>query len=153
MPHVLGKISPTEFLKNYWQKKPLLIRQAIPNFTSFFDKKSLLKLATRDDAEARLVQFQSGEWQLSQGPFKARDFAKLHDQWTLLLQNVNHFSSPAANLLELFNFIPYARLDDLMISFATDGGGVGPHVDSYDVFLLQGAGKRLWQIAKPKTKH
>jgi 50S ribosomal protein L16 3-hydroxylase len=150
--HFLGNLSPTQFLREYWQKKPLLIRQAFPGFQGFLDKTKLIKLACQDDTESRLIQYYKNEWSLENGPFVKRDFAHLADKWTLLVQNVNHFFEEGAELLKAFNFISYARLDDVMVSYAADGSGVGPHVDSYDVFLLQGQGKRLWQISNQEDQ-
>jgi len=149
---LLGGLTAREFLADYWQKKPLLIRQAIPNFPGLLDPNTLAGLACEDEVESRIVVQDGETWQLKHGPFTDADFAKLSKKsskknWTLLVQSVNHFLPEAAALLQQFNFIPYARLDDLMVSYAPDGGGVGPHFDSYDVFLLQGQGKRLWRIS------
>ncbi len=149
---LLGGLTASEFLANYWQKKPLLIRQAIPNFSGLLDPNTLAGLACEDEVESRIVVQEGEMWQLKHGPFTDADFAKLSKKsskkkWTLLVQSVNHFLPEATELLQQFNFIPYARLDDLMVSYAPDGGGVGPHFDSYDVFLLQGQGKRLWRIS------
>ncbi len=149
---ILGNLSPSKFLRDYWQKKPLLIRNAHPGFGNLLTKEKLISLSTNEDAQSRLVQYQHPEWSLSYGPMKKRDIAKLKGTWTLLVQDVNHFLPEAQTLLKQFNFIPHARLDDLMVSFAPDGGGVGPHFDSYDVFLLQGSGQRLWQISKQKDQ-
>lgn len=150
--HILGGLSAAQFLKEYWQKKPLLIRNAFPQFKGLLDKNKLLALACQEDAESRIVSFHHETWDLAHGPFKKRDFSKLPQNWTLLVQGINQFYPEAEALLKNFNFIPHARLDDLMISYATDGSGVGPHFDSYDVFLLQGSGKRLWQISKQKDQ-
>lgn len=148
---LLGGISPKQFLKEYWQKKPLLIRGAIPGFKSIIDANQLAGLACEDEVQSRLVSYSRGKWQLEDGPFAEERFANLPKRnWTLLVQGVNHYVPEAAELLQLFNFIPHARLDDLMISFAPDGGGVGPHFDSYDVFLLQGQGQRRWRISQQK---
>ena len=148
---LLGDISPAQFMSEYWQQKPLLIKLAIPNFKGLLDANELAGLACEDDVQSRIVQFKKSEWSVKHGPFDERDFSKLskHD-WTLLVQSVNHYLPEAADLLAQFNFIPNARLDDLMVSYAPDGGGVGPHVDSYDVFLLQGSGKRRWKKKKKK---
>ncbi|MDP2248659.1 MAG: cupin domain-containing protein, partial [Nitrosomonadales bacterium] len=133
---LLGGISPKQFLKAYWQKKPLLIRQAIPGFKGILDANELAGMACEDDVQSRIVRYSRGKWQLEDGPFAEERFAKLpKSNWTLLVQGVNHHIREAAELLQLFNFIPHARLDDIMVSFAPDGGGVGPHFDSYDVFL------------------
>ncbi len=145
---MLGGISPQEFLEEYWQKKPLLIRGAVPGFTGLLSADELAGLACEDDVQSRLVSQVRGKWQLEQGPFAETRFASLPvKDWTLLVQGVNHHLPSAAALLKQFDFIPYARLDDLMVSYAPDGGGVGPHFDSYDVFLLQGQGKRLWRVS------
>ena len=145
---LLNQLTPAEFLAEYWQKKPLLIRQAIPDFVGLLSPDELAGLACEDDVQARIVQRKNKKWTVKNGPFDEADFAKLpNKEWTLLVQSVNHHLSEAAELLKKFNFIPYARLDDLMVSYAPDGGGVGPHVDSYDVFLLQGIGKRRWKIS------
>jgi 50S ribosomal protein L16 3-hydroxylase len=150
---LLNNLTPTQFLAEYWQKKPLLIRQALPKFKSFLSVDELLNLALDDDAEARLIINKNGKWQVKFNPLEEHDFSKLPQTttsklfWTVLVQNVNHHLPQAIDLLQPFNFIPHARLDDLMISYAPKGSGIGAHVDSYDVFLLQGAGKRKWQIS------
>lgn len=150
---LLNQLTPTQFLAEYWQKKPLLIRQAIPNFQGLLDGNDLAGLACEEEAQSRLVRFSDGQWHTEQGPFDEDDFANLpeHD-WTLLVQGVNHFLPEADALLRQFNFIPYARLDDLMVSYAPKGGGVGPHFDSYDVFLLQGSGERRWKVSHQSDK-
>lgn len=149
MPNTIpGGMSASHFLSEYWQKKPLLIRQAFPEFSGLLDKQQLLTLACHQDAQAKLIQFKNAKASVNHGPLTKKDFAKLAEKWTVLVQDVNHFLPSAQTLLRAFHFIPTARLDDLMVSFASDGGGVGPHVDSYDVFLLQGSGQRLWQIAE-----
>lgn len=151
--NLLG-LTPGNFLRDTWQKKPLLVRGAIPGFKGLLTRNDLVTLACRDDAQSRLITQQGGQnknWQVKHGPFPARDFSRLPKKhWTLLVQDVNHFLPAARDLLLRFNFIPYARLDDLMVSYAPKGGGVGPHVDSYDVFLLQGMGRRRWQISNQK---
>lgn len=143
---LLGNITAAEFLRDYWHKKPLLIRQAIPGFKTSIDAATLFKLAAHDAVESRLVTHFKQTWQLQNGPFKKLPTAK-QKEWTLLVQGVNLHYPPADALLRQFNFLPDARLDDLMISYASDGGGVGPHFDSYDVFLLQAHGQRRWQIS------
>lgn len=146
---LLGGISPKQFLKEYWQKKPLLIRQAMPQFGGVLDANELAGLACEEDVQSRLVNFSRGKWQLENGPFAEQRFSTLpKSNWTLLVQGVNLHLPEAAELLKRFNFIPHARLDDLMVSFAPNGGSVGPHFDSYDVFLLQGQGKRRWRISQ-----
>lgn len=151
---LLGGLTPTEFLAEYWQKRPLLIKQAIKNFKGLLSPDELAGLACEDNVQSRIVEEIQGTWHASHGPFDDEDFANLPEhpntdhRWTLLVQSVNHHLPEAAALLQQFNFIPHARLDDLMVSYAPDGGGVGPHFDSYDVFLLQGQGKRLWRISE-----
>jgi 50S ribosomal protein L16 3-hydroxylase len=145
---LLGGLSVEEFLRDYWQKKPLLIRQAIPGFQGLLSPQQLVELACADDAQTRLVTQQRGKFTLHHPPFAPDDFADFGKaKWTVLVQGVNHHLATAAELLKRFNFIPHTRLDDLMASYAPKGGGVGPHFDSYDVFLLQGLGHRRWQIS------
>ncbi len=146
---LLGGISAETFLKDYWHKKPLLIRGAIPEFEGFLTPNELAGLACEEDVQSRLISYVKKQWKLEQGPFAEKRFAKLPERdWTLLVQSVNHHLQEANDVLQQFNFIPFARLDDLMVSYAPDGGGVGPHFDSYDVFLLQGCGQRLWRISE-----
>lgn len=151
---LLGGLTPKEFLADYWHKKPLLIKNAIPNFTGLLSPEELAGLACEDDVHSRIIEEINGVWHAKHGPFDDEDFAKLPElpdpnhRWTLLVQSVNHYLPEASELLQQFSFIPHARLDDLMVSYAPDGGGVGPHFDSYDVFLLQGQGKRLWRISE-----
>ena len=148
---LLGGISAEAFLNEYWHKKPLLIRAAIPDFEGFLTPNELAGLACEEDVQSRLISYVKKEWKLEQGPFAEKRFAKLPERdWTLLVQSVNHHLQEANDVLQQFNFIPYARLDDLMVSYAPDGGGVGPHFDSYDVFLLQGCGQRVWRISEQK---
>lgn len=145
---LLGGLTPEQFLAKYWQKKPLLIKQAIPNFEGLLSPNELAGLACEEDVQARIVIEKKSGWQLKQGPFDETEFAKLPKKnWTLLVQNIDHYLTVAKDLLQQFSFIPNARLDDLMVSYAPEGGGVGPHFDSYDVFLLQGQGKRLWRVS------
>lgn len=144
----MGEITPEDFLRNYWQKRPLLVRNALPGFNGLLTQDELIKLACNEDAQSRLVIQRNGKWHLKHGPLSDRDLAKLpKKQWTLLVQDVNHFLPSARDLLKRFSFIAHARLDDLMVSYAPKGGGIGPHFDSYDVFLLQGMGSRRWQIS------
>ena len=147
---LLGGLSPKDFLANYWQKKPLLVRGALPGFEGIFSKRELLELATDEDMESRFVsQDTQGVWQLERGPFKPSRF-RGKAPWSVLVSGTNLISEAADTLLRRFSFIPYSRLDDLMVSYAMAGGGVGPHFDSYDVFLIQGQGKRRWQISAQK---
>lgn len=147
-PSLLGGLTVNEFLRDYWQKKPLLIRQAFPQFNGWLDPQQLIALACTEDIQARLVTQRRGKFELRQAPFEPEDLDKLGKvKWTVLVQGMNHYLPEAAALLKHFAFIPHARLDDLMVSYAPKGGGVGPHFDSYDVFLLQGSGHRRWQIS------
>lgn len=136
-------------MAEYWQKAPLLIRQAAPEYVGRFPVDDLFELAGDDDVESRLVTRSRGRWKLERGPFAEdrRDVLPARD-WSLLVQGMNLYDDDAAALLERFRFIPDARLDDLMISYAPPGGGVGPHFDSYDVFLLQTQGRRRWRISQ-----
>lgn len=144
----LADLTPEKFLADYWQKKPLLIRQAVARFDWLPDLAELIALAGRDDVESRLVELRQNRWRCESGPFKTSRFQRLAEtDWTVLIQNVNHLHPFAAELLQRFNFIPQVRLDDLMVSYAPAGGGVGPHFDSYDVFLLQVGGKKQWRIS------
>ena len=145
---LLGRLSVNEFLRDYWQKKPLLIRQAFPAFGGLLDAQQLIALACTEGVQARLVSQRRGKFELQEAPFEPEDLHKPgKDKWTVLVQGVNHYLPEAAALLKHFAFIPHTRLDDLMVSYAPKGGGVGPHFDSYDVFLLQGSGHRRWQIS------
>lgn len=147
---LLGGITAREFLRDYWQKKPLLIRQAIPDFESPIDADELAGLALEEEVESRLV-IEHGErpWELRRGPFAEDAFSSLPErEWTLLVQAVDQFVPEVAELLEQFRFLPSWRIDDVMISFAAPGGSVGPHFDNYDVFLLQAQGKRNWKIGQ-----
>ncbi|MDR2195646.1 MAG: cupin domain-containing protein [Gallionellaceae bacterium] len=149
----LGNFSAQSFLRTYWQKKPLLIRNAFPHFNGLLDPRQLLALACDPDAQSRLVTRRGNRWQLQHGPFAPEDFPTARaTKWTTLVQGVNHFLPAGAELLRHFDFIPHARLDDLMVSYAPKGGGVGPHFDAYDVFLLQGSGQRRWQISTQKDR-
>ena len=149
--HILGKTSVNDFLKNYWQKKPLLIKNAIPNFVSPITESDLFIIAQNEEAVSRLIEHKQGVWQVKYGPFKKSDLPKKTNiPWTILVQNINHYFPFAESFLNLFKFIPYARLDDLMISYATKKGSVGPHFDSYDVFLFQAQGAREWKISDQK---
>lgn len=145
---LLGGLSPARFLREVWHKRPLLIRNAVPGFAGLLSPREMEQLSCRDDVESRLVQGSGTQWQLDHGPFSKRDFKRLpKTEWTLLIQSLNHFLPEADALLGRFSFIPHARLDDLMVSYAVPGGSVGPHFDSYDVFLLQGQGHRRWQVS------
>jgi 50S ribosomal protein L16 3-hydroxylase len=146
---LLGGRTPAQFLARYWQKRPLLIRNAMPGFNGLATPAALQRLARREDVESRLVLRKGRRWLLENGPFTAARLALLPDaNWTLLVQGLNLHLDSADQLLRSFKFVPYTRLDDVMVSYARPGGGVGPHLDSYDVFLLQGTGRRLWRIGR-----
>jgi 50S ribosomal protein L16 3-hydroxylase len=147
----LGNFSPEQFLEEFWQKKPCLIRQAIVDFKPLLDGDDLAGLACEEMAESRLVKgsVKAADWTVAHGPFSDADFSALPDKnWTLLVQDVEKHYAPLQALMQQFSFIPNWRLDDLMISYAATGGSVGPHIDQYDVFLLQAEGTRRWQIAQ-----
>ena len=138
---LLGGLSGEKFLSQFWQKKPLLVRNAITNFKGMLQAPELFALSSRHDVESRLVSRRRGSWHLEQGPFSRTQIARLpRSGWTLLVHGLNLELPEADALLRRFRFLPYARLDDVMVSYAAAGGGVGPHFDSYDVFLLQGPG-------------
>lgn len=148
----LGGLSPQTFLRDYWQKRPLLVRQAIPGFAGVLDKSALFALAAGDEAESRLIERTPG-WRVTHGPLARRVLSRLpENDWTVLVNGVNLHSPDADALLKRFAFASWARLDDVMVSYAVNGGGVGPHVDSYDVFLLQGAGRRRWRLMRPAPR-
>ncbi len=145
---ILNGLSAKQFLRDYWQKKPLLVRHAVAGFIEPLNVAEILELAGREEAESRLITRRGREWDMQHGPFSRKALRTAADsRWTVLVQDTQHFSVEAHQLLKEFAFIPYARIDDLMVSYAVKGGGVGPHFDSYDVFLLQGKGKRRWQIS------
>ena len=141
---LLGGLTPRDFLRRYWQKRPLLIRGAIPECGTIVTKKALAALAARDDVESRIVQRARARRETRHGPFRRLELAEKNS--TVLVNGVNLHVPAADELLQRFNFIPQARLDDVMVSYATPGGGVGPHVDRYDVFLVQGPGRRAWRV-------
>lgn len=148
---LLGGLTPERFMEKHWQKKPLLVRQAIPAFRPLLSPAELFALAGRQEVESRLVQREGEAWRLQRGPFARRSLpAARRPDWTLLVQGVDLHVPAAHALLHGFSFLPAARLDDLMISYATDRGGVGPHFDSYDVFLLQAQGRRRWRIGRQR---
>jgi 50S ribosomal protein L16 3-hydroxylase len=142
---VLGDISAQQFLAEYWQKKPLLIRNAVPDFQPPVDGNDLAGLALESDVESRLIF--GADWQTEQGPFAEDRFQSLPERdWTLLVQAVDLWIPEVSDIIDYFAFLPRWRIDDIMVSYATDGGNVGPHFDNYDVFLLQGEGQRQWSI-------
>ena len=147
---LLGGLTPREFLRDYWQKKPLLIRQAIPGFESPISPDELAGLSLEEEVESRIV-IENGNhpWELRRGPFAEDTYSSLPERdWTLLVQAVDQFVPEAREVMEQFRFLPSWRIDDLMISYAAPGGGVGPHYDNYDVFLLQAHGQRRWKLGQ-----
>jgi 50S ribosomal protein L16 3-hydroxylase len=151
----LGALTAAGFLRDYWQKRPLLIRAALPGFESLLTLRELKSLAARDDVESRLVieKDRATPWRVRHGPLRRADFARLPDShWSLLVHGVNLHRRDAAGLLARFGFIPNWRVDDLMVSYAPDRGSVGAHVDSYDVFLLQAQGTRRWRIGAGRER-
>jgi 50S ribosomal protein L16 3-hydroxylase len=141
-----GGLAVERFLAQHWQRKPLLVRAALPQFEGLFSRVQLFALATRDDVESRLIVRDGRRYALEHGPFRTAHLRRLPERnWTLLVQGTNLVDRRADALLRRFAFLPYARLDDVMVSYAAPGGGVGPHFDSYDVFLLQGFGRRRWR--------
>ena len=146
---LLGGLSPQQFMQRHWQKKPLLVRQAIAGFKPILNRPELFALAAQERVESRLVIQGDSGWRMKSGPFAPRSLPALSKPaWSLLVQGVDLHDARAHELLQQFRFVPDARLDDLMISYASTGGGVGPHYDSYDVFLLQASGRRRWRIGK-----
>ena len=147
--HLLGSMEPEMFLRAYWQKKPVLIRQGLPGWQSPLEPEELAGLACEEDVIARIILEKGGSkpWELRYGPFDEEDFTSLPEtHWTLLVQEVDRLVPEVAALLNTVRFLPNWRLDDIMVSYAAPEGSVGAHIDQYDVFLVQGYGKRLWQI-------
>jgi 50S ribosomal protein L16 3-hydroxylase len=150
---LLGGMKPAAFLRDHWQKRPLLVRQAIPGFAGIVDRDRFLSLATRTDGTAKLIlehprRPPARRWERHDGPFASLDASMLpRSHWTLLVHGVQALLPGGWEILREFSFIPTARIDDLMISYAADQGGVGPHDDAYDVFLLQGPGRRRWRVS------
>jgi 50S ribosomal protein L16 3-hydroxylase len=142
-------ISRETFLRDYWQQRPLLMRRALPPDGFPLEPDTLAGLACEETFESRLViEPKPGEWKLRHGPFDAGDFAALPDaHWTLLVQDVDKYVPAVAQLIDAFDFVPTWRIDDIMVSYASDQGGVGPHSDAYDVFLMQGLGRRVWRLS------
>lgn len=142
-------VTEKSFLKDFWQKKPLLIRNAFSEIPQIISPEELAGMALDSEVESRIIKCSDNfsDWQLFNGPFEEEEFLNLPESyWTLLVQDIDKHIPAARNLIDQFNFIPSWRIDDLMISYAADQGSVGPHTDSYDVFLIQLEGKRLWQI-------
>lgn len=148
---LLGGLSPSQFMKRHWQKKPLLVRNAIPGFVPCVGRADLVALAGEEGVESRLIVDSPKGWKMKHGPFPKRSLPPFSQKkWTFLVQGVDLHHDGVHALMQQFRFVPDARLDDVMISYATDGGGVGPHFDSYDVFLLQAHGQRRWRIGRQK---
>lgn len=148
-PTLLGPLDPRAFLDRYWQREPLLIRQALPDFTAPVGTRDLFALACDENIESRLVVREKGAYRLEHGPFDSETLEGLpSEDWTLLVQDVDKVVASVRGLVDAAAFLPLWRIDDVMVSTAVAGGGVGPHVDSYDVFLVQGAGRRRWEISR-----
>ncbi|MDC0598539.1 cupin domain-containing protein [Gammaproteobacteria bacterium] len=146
---ILGNISVDTFLKEYWQQKPLLIKQAFPDFKDPVSPEELAGLACEEEAESRIVFTNGDNWTLKNGPFLESDFTSLPEQdWTLLVQAVDHWFPSVQKLINNVPFIPRWRIDDVMVSYAEKNAGVGPHFDYYDVFIIQGQGSRRWKIGQ-----
>ncbi|MES2046918.1 MAG: cupin domain-containing protein [Pseudomonadota bacterium] len=141
----LDDFSTEHFLQHYWQQKPVVIRQGFRNFEDLISPDQLAGLAFEADVESRLVYKKAGQWQAEVGPFESYEHLGEKD-WTLIVQAVNHWSAEVAELVRPFSFLPKWRFDDVMISYSTPGGGVGPHIDLYDVFICQGSGRRIWRV-------
>lgn len=150
----LAGFDPAAFLAEHWQKQPLLIRGAFSDWSEPLDPDDLAGLACEEGVEARLVWRKGKRWTLEHGPLEAERFATLGEKdWTLLVQAVDHWVPEVAALIEPFRFVPDWRIDDVMVSYAAEGGGVGPHFDRYDVFLVQGQGRRRWRIGPVCDAH
>ena len=146
---LLGGLSPSQFMKRHWQKKPLLVRNAIPGFVPCVGRSEFVALAGQEGVESRLIVDSPKGWQMKHGPLSKRSLPPFSQKkWTFLVQGVDLHHDGVHALMQQFRFVPDARLDDVMISYATEGGGVGPHFDSYDVFLLQAHGQRRWRIGR-----
>jgi 50S ribosomal protein L16 3-hydroxylase len=144
---LLGGISPATFMRRYWQKKPLLVRQALPGVVPPVTRAEMFALAQQEDVESRLIVAKGDAWKLRHGPLARQALPPVKQpRWTLLVQGLDLHVGAAHEMLSRFRFVPQARLDDLMISWASEGGGVGAHMDNYDVFLIQVHGKRRWRI-------
>lgn len=148
---LLGGLTAAQFMRRHWQKKPLLVRQAMPRMVPPVPRSALFDLAAQEGVESRLIRQRPQGWTLRHGPFARRALPPLQQPgWSLLVQGVDLHHAGAHALMREFRFLPDARLDDLMISYASDSGGVGPHFDSYDVFLLQASGRRRWSIGRQR---
>jgi len=141
----LNQMTQQEFLDEYWQKKPVVIRQGFKDFVDPIAPDELAGLAMEEQIESRLVHKKDGQWQAAFGPFESYEHLGAQD-WSLVVQALDNYSEEAAEIIEPFRFIPHWRLDDIMASFAMPGGSVGPHIDNYDTFICQGSGKRHWRV-------
>ena len=139
-------ITAERFINEYWQKKPLLIKNGLPQLIGMFEPDDIIELAQDEDATARLITQKNNQWSLKTSPFKEKDFKNLPEHWTVLVQNLEQWSPELANLWHAFDFVPQWQRDDIMVSYAPKGGSVGRHYDNYDVFLAQGYGSRRWQL-------
>ena len=149
--NIFGGLDAARFLRAHWQKKPLVVRNALPEYAKCLSRSAIFDLASREEIESRIVARTKTRWTVRHGPFARSEMKRLpRSDWTLLVQGVDQVVASAARLLREFSFIPYARLDDVMVSYAAPGGGVGPHFDSYDVFLVQGSGNRRWGVSAPR---
>jgi len=136
-----------DFIQRYWQKRPVVLKRGFKNFVDPISPDELAGLAMENEVDSRLVSHQDGQWQVSHGPFESFDHLG-ENNWSLLVQAVDHWHEPSAALMHPFRMIPDWRVDDLMISFSVPGGGVGPHFDQYDVFIIQGTGRRRWRVGE-----
>lgn len=134
-----------EFLQQYWQKCPVLLKQGIKNFIDPISSDELAGLALEDEVDSRLITHHEGHWEVTHGPFSNYDHLG-ETNWSLLVQAVNHWHIPSSALMHPFRYLPDWRLDDLMVSFSVPGGSIGPHIDQYDVFIIQGSGRRRWRV-------
>ena len=136
-----------DFLERHWQKRPVVLKRGFNNFIDPISPDELAGLAMESEVDSRLVSHQDGKWQVSHGPFESYDHLS-ENNWSLLVQAVNNWHEPTAALMQPFRALPDWRIDDLMISFSVPGGGVGPHLDQYDVFIIQGTGRRRWRVGE-----
>ncbi|MBF7072571.1 cupin domain-containing protein [Glaciecola sp. MH2013] len=147
---IIEQFNKDEFIANYWQQKPCIIRAFLPDYKDPISEEHLAGLAEELDIDSRIVSFDKGQWHVEQGPINNfKKFCK--GKWTILVQGVDKFIDNIDYLTDLVRFIPHWRLDDVMVSYSVEGGGVGPHLDEYDVFILQGKGSRRWQVGLPSS--
>ncbi|PVX33062.1 50S ribosomal protein L16 3-hydroxylase [Pasteurella langaaensis DSM 22999] len=143
------EITPEIFLRDYWQKKPLVVRNAMPQIVGMFEPEDIFQLATNEDATARLLkQYSDDDWRVKLGEITEEDLADVPEKWSVLVQNMEQWSEELGEMWNAFGFIPQWQRDDIMVSYAPKGGSVGKHYDEYDVFLVQGYGHRRWQLGK-----